>query len=119
MHSSAEYPAEDLLGVHVSEGWVGLAEAIAQLRWELTAALDAADGERLTFEFGPVELEFTVDMRKDGSVDAGIRWGVVSFGGKGELSAGSGHRVKLILQPKVSATGRDPAVSTERLELPQ
>ncbi|MFI5619004.1 trypco2 family protein [Streptomyces sp. NPDC051567] len=59
-------------------------------------------------------MEFQVDLRRTGGVDAGLRWGVVSAGGKGEVSSGSGHRVTLVLNPKNSATGGNAEVSATR-----
>jgi hypothetical protein len=102
----------------VDEAWVGLAEAIGQLRRELSAALTAAEGERLRFQLGPIELDFTVDWRRTGGADAGVRWGVVSFGAKGEIAATSGHRVKLVLTPKDSVTGGDVEVVSRRSGTP-
>ena len=87
-------------GLVVSEPWIGLSDAIAALRAELVTAMTAGQSEKLRFELGPVELEFTVDVHKDGSADAGIRWVVISFGARGSAGSAAGHRVKLVLQPK-------------------
>jgi hypothetical protein len=96
------------------EAWIGLSDAIAALRAELVTAMEAGQTEKLHFELGPVELEFTLDVKKEGGADAGIRWGVVSFGAKGSLASSTGHRVKLILQPKDIATGRTAEVGSLR-----
>lgn len=100
------------------EAWVGLAEAIGQLRHELETAQLSNPNPEFRFEVGPVELEFTVDMRKSGGADAGVRWGVVSFGAKGELAVQNGHRLKLVLQPKDSRTGRNAEVTSTRVTPP-
>ena len=78
---------------------VGLADAIAALRAELTSALRAGDGSDVRFELGAVELEFLVDVRRDASADLGVKFWVLSLEGKGGLSRNSQHRVKLTLQP--------------------
>ncbi|MFI5671199.1 trypco2 family protein [Streptomyces sp. NPDC051704] len=98
----------------MDSGWVGLAEAVQQLRAELETAMAEGAGKQLRFELGPIEMEFQVDLRRTGAVDAGLRWGVVSAGGKGEVSRGSGHRVTLVLNPKNSATGANAEVSAMR-----
>jgi hypothetical protein len=98
----------------MAEAWIGLSDAIAALRAELVTAMAAGQAEQLHFELGPVELEFTVDVRKEGEADAGIRWGVVSFGAKGSIGSDSGHRLKLVLQPKDVVTGRTAEVGSAR-----
>jgi hypothetical protein len=98
----------------MSESWIGLSDAIAALRAELGVAMAAGQGEELHFELGPVELEFTLDVRKEGGADAGIRWGVVSFGAKGSVGSSSGHRVKLVLLPKDAVTGLTAEVGSSR-----
>jgi NTP-dependent ternary system trypsin peptidase co-occuring protein len=98
----------------VAEPWVGLSDAIAALRDELITAMAAGQSEKLHFELGPVELEFTVDVHKDGGANAGIRWGVVSFGASGSAGSATGHRVKLVLQPKDAGSGHNAEVGSLR-----
>jgi hypothetical protein len=83
------------------EPWVGLAEAIGALRQELTTAMDAAGPDaRVRFELQPVELEFLLEVRKEGAGEAGVRFGVVTISGKGGVSSASTHRLKLSLKPQ-------------------
>ena len=98
----------------MAEPWIGLSDAIAALRAELVMAMTAGQSEKLHFELGPVELEFTVDVHKDGGADGGIRWGVVSFGARGVAGSAAGHRVKLVLQPKDAASGHNAEVGSAR-----
>jgi Trypsin-co-occurring domain 2 len=98
----------------VSDNWIGLSDAIAALRAELTTAMTAGQDEPIHFELGPVELEFTLDVVKEGGADGGIRWGLVSFGARGGLSSANGHRVKLVLQPKDAETGINAEVGSSR-----
>lgn len=95
------------------EGWVGLADAVRALRSELTAAMAEGEGQRLQFELGAVEMEFLLEVRKEGGGEAGIKFWVISLGAKGEVSSGSTHRVKLSLSPKDLVTGRDPLIADE------
>ncbi|WP_406116809.1 trypco2 family protein [Streptomyces virginiae] len=98
----------------MDSAWIGLAEAVQQLRAELETAMAEGAESQLRFELGPIELEFQVDLRRTGGVDGSLRWGVVSLGGKKERSSGSGHRVTLVLNPKDSATGANAEVSATR-----
>ena len=95
------------------QSWVGLADAVRALRGELTAALGEAEGERLRFELDAVEMEFLLEVRKEGSAEAGVRFWVISVGAKGGVSSGSTHRVKLSLTPQDTATGGKPQISDE------
>jgi len=63
----------------------GLAETIRALRSELTSAMESGADERLHFELGAVHLEGTVAITREGLGDAGIRFGIVSFGQKVDL----------------------------------
>lgn len=86
---------------------IGLAETIRALRGELTSAMESGAGEHLHFELGVVQLEVTLEITREGSGDAGIRFGVVSFGAKGDLKDAATHRLALSLQPVVkNASGQ-------------
>ncbi|WP_367539902.1 trypco2 family protein [Streptomyces globisporus] len=92
---------------------IGIAEAVAHLREELVAAAAGGDaGPR--FEVGPVELEFSVEMCKEGRGKAGLKAWVVSAGAEASVSKASVHRVKLILTPKDTVTDGPYHVNTER-----
>lgn len=57
----------------MTDSWVGLADAVKGIRAELEAATSEGDGKRIQFEVGQIELEFSVDVRKDAKADAGTR----------------------------------------------
>jgi len=95
------------------QGWVGLADAVRALRSELTAAMQGSEGERLRFELDAVEMEFLLEVRKEGGGEAGIKFWVISLGAKGGVSSGSTHRVKLSLSPQDVVTGRKPQIADE------
>jgi Trypsin-co-occurring domain 2 len=95
------------------EGWVGLADAVRALRSELTAAMAEAEGQRLRFELDAVEMEFLLEVRKEGGAEAGVKFYVISLGAKGGVSSGSTHRVKLSLSPKDMVTGRKAQIADE------
>jgi Trypsin-co-occurring domain 2 len=79
---------------------LGLADAVRGLRAELTAAMTAGEGERVRFELGPVRMEFTVQLTTDKSVEGGVKFWVITAGGKGSRSSGWTHTVTLELTPK-------------------
>jgi Trypsin-co-occurring domain 2 len=79
----------------------GLAETIRALRRELISAMESGADEPLHFELGPVQLEVTLAITREGSGDAGVRFGVVSFGAKGDFKDATTHHLTLSLQPVV------------------
>ena len=61
-------------------GGVELAAVIRQLREELNEALGDAEGQRLRFELGPVELSLTVTVGREATPGAKVRFWVVEAG---------------------------------------
>jgi|1186.fasta_scaffold492652_2 hypothetical protein len=90
--------------------WVGLADAIRALRSELTTAMTEGADQALRFELGPVEMEFLLEVQKEAGGEAGVRFWVISLGGKGSVSSGSTHRVTLALTPR-TREGGTPKIS--------
>src|SRR5688500_10342849 len=58
---------------------VGVAEAIAALREELTAAMDEGLGKRIQFRPDPVDLTMQVAVTKD--ADGKVGWKILEVGG--------------------------------------
>lgn len=63
---------------------IGLAEAIAALREDLLAAIDAGEGSRMRFRLAPVELSLRVSVTKQGNGKIG--WQVLELGGSYEAA---------------------------------
>jgi hypothetical protein len=76
-----------------------VSEAVRQLRTELTAAMIEGQDSSLRFHVGSVRMEFLMDVHRDRRAEAGVRQGVVSFGGKGAVAPGRVHQIKLVLNP--------------------
>ena len=91
---------------------IELSDVIASLRTELDTARRAGAGEDLRFELGPVELEVSVALQKEGSGGVKVKFWVVELGADGKLSSMSTQRIKLTLQPRLTA---DAAASQEAL----
>ena len=83
-----------------AEAPVGLAAAIRRVRAELVEARREGEAEDLRFRLGPVELEFQVEVTREGSGEAGIRFYVVSMGARGGVSSTQTHKVSLSLVPQ-------------------
>jgi NTP-dependent ternary system trypsin peptidase co-occuring protein len=88
---------------------IPLASAIGALRTEIVKAMHAAGAEDIRFALGPVELELQVEAAQEAGGEAGIKFWLVSIGGKGSRSSGTTHTVKLTLTP-VRAAGGEPDV---------
>ena len=65
-----------------------MADAVRALRSELTAAMSEGEGQRLRFELDGVEMEFLLEVRKEGSGEAGIKFWVINVGGRAGVSSG-------------------------------
>lgn len=91
---------------------VELAELIGQLRTELTKAMHSGEDEELRFEVGPVELELTVAVQRDGAAGAKVKFWVVELGADVKAAAGSTQRIKLTLDPRrAGQPDRRPTIS--------
>ncbi|QES35112.1 hypothetical protein DEJ48_18365 [Streptomyces venezuelae] len=98
---------------------MGLAEAIGAVRAELRRAAEEGRGQDLQFRTGPVELEFTVDVRKDAEARAKVL--VLPFGAEAKASRSKGtvNRLKVTLQPVDPSTGEDARVGDDVDERPR
>jgi Trypsin-co-occurring domain 2 len=92
---------------------IGLAEIISELRQELETATTAAKDASLRFELGPVELEATVVVGREGSGGGKVRFWVLELGGDAKASQSSTQRIKLTLQPRLAGSSEPPFVSGE------
>ena len=91
-----------------------LADTIAAVRRELSAAQQAGEGQAIQFRAGPVELEFEVAVTRTGGGQAGVKVWVLTLGAKGELEHASTQRIKVTLQPVDPQTGEDAQVTDAR-----
>jgi hypothetical protein len=97
---------------------IELSELVGQLRKELQEAEDAASGERLRFELGPVEVEATVTAGRDAGAGGKVRFYVGEASGNAKFTRSDTQRIKLTLNPKVVApdgTMRDALIAGDGL----
>jgi len=79
---------------------IELADAVAVVRGELLEAAGRGAGEDVGFVVGPIEMEFTVELRADAKARAGFKAWVVSGEAEAGVSRGRTHRVTVSLTPK-------------------
>ncbi|MER6233382.1 trypco2 family protein [Streptomyces sp. NPDC001663] len=91
--------SEDLEGVE-------LAAAVQSLRDELLEAAGRGAGQSVRFAVDSIELEFTVQVRRDITGKAGVKAWVVTAGVDVTRGRADTQRVKLSLSPKDAVTGR-------------
>jgi len=82
---------------------VPLASAIAALRRELVAAVSEGEDKGVRFALGPIELEFQVEVSSEAGGEAGVKFWVISLGGKGSRTSGTTHTVHLTLNPVLAS----------------
>ena len=80
-------------------GGVELASVVRQLRAELNEALADAEGERLRFELGPVEMSLSVTVGREAAPGAKVRFWVIEAGADAQVSRESVQEIKLVLTP--------------------
>jgi Trypsin-co-occurring domain 2 len=83
----------------VGVGGVELASVVRQLRAELNEALADAQGERLRFELGPVQVALSVTVGREGGAGAKVRFWVIEAGADAKVSRDSVQEIKLVLTP--------------------
>src|SRR5438105_4282113 len=82
---------------------IGVADAIANLRQEMTKAIERGKDQKLRFTVDQVELELAVEIEREaggeGKVSFKIFGSGIDLGGKGSLSEATVHRMKIMLKP--------------------
>jgi hypothetical protein len=81
-------------------GGLELASVLRQLRAELDEAMGEAEGERLRFELGPVEMSLTVTVSREAAPGAKIRFWVIEAGADAKVSREAAQDIKLVLTPR-------------------
>ncbi|MCC9311371.1 hypothetical protein LN042_30650 [Kitasatospora sp. RB6PN24] len=94
---------------------IELAEAVEAVRREVAAAAERAAGERFRFEVGTVELEFSVELRRDARADGKVRAWVLSAGVEAGAAQTRAHRVTVTLTPLDTVTGGNVLVGNDDL----
>lgn len=97
-----------------------LAAAVQTLRYELDQAAQQAQGQDLTFEVAPIQMEFEVQFRADAKAKGGFSAWIAT--GEAETGAGrtSSHKVAFTLTPHNAAhPGGDVSINSTRRDTDQ
>jgi hypothetical protein len=89
-------------------------EAIEQLRSQLLAVQEGGRESNMRFVVTEVEMEFLLEVRREGGASGGVRLGLVSIGADGKLSRGTSHTLKLKLDVRDRESGDQAIVSDRR-----
>ncbi|GAA3014903.1 trypco2 family protein [Streptomyces fulvorobeus] len=84
---------------------IELADAVESIRDQLIDAATRATGLPVAFEVGEIQMEFTLELRKEAKGGAKVRAWVVEAGADASLSAARTHRVAFTLTPRDAVTG--------------
>jgi hypothetical protein len=105
-----------MVAQEAAEGdWLDLADALELLRNQIGEAqrrLGDADEKAVRFGLGDVTVEFGMELVRTVGVDGGLRFSVVSVGGKRDTGRTATHTVTVILHPHAPGGG-DVDVSDE------
>ncbi|MGW4649085.1 trypco2 family protein [Kitasatospora sp. NPDC004289] len=96
------------MGNSSGDEWMDLADAVALLRRQIAqaqrqAAESPADDSDVRFAVGEITLELGMELTGTRSVNGGLRFAVVSAGGKAERASKATHKVTVKLTPQDGA----------------
>ncbi|MCM2413386.1 MULTISPECIES: trypco2 family protein [unclassified Streptomyces] len=84
---------------------IELADAVESIRNQLIDAAARATGRPLAFEVGDIQMEFTLELRKEVKGAARVKAWVVEAGADAARSTGHTHKVAFTLKPRDVTTG--------------
>jgi hypothetical protein len=84
---------------------IELAQLLTSLRSEINKARLDGQGKDVRFRIDGIELELQVTVERSAETNGGVRFWVASLGGKGGVTSGETHVVRLSLTAETSAGG--------------
>jgi hypothetical protein len=84
---------------------VELSEAVEAVRDGLITAASRGAGQDLRFELGEIQMEFTVELRRDVRGKGGVKAWVVDASAEAGRASGRTQKVAFTLKPVNPATG--------------
>ncbi|MGW3088188.1 trypco2 family protein [Streptomyces sp. NPDC001108] len=84
---------------------IELADAVESIRDQLVDAAGRATGSPLAFEVGDIQMEFTLELRKEIKGGGRVKAWVVDAGADATRATGRTHKVAFTLKPRTAATG--------------
>jgi hypothetical protein len=97
---------------------IGLVEAIASLRAELSEAVAQGPDQEIQFPVDGVDLEFQVGVTRAASGSGGLRFWVVGLGASASYEAESVHKVTVNLGAPVDLQGQTVKIRRSQSEKP-
>jgi hypothetical protein len=85
---------------------IGLEEAVAELRNELTQAMADAEGAAVRFPVKEITLQFQVGVTKTVGGQGGIKFWVLELGSSGQYANQTVHTITVVLGSPVDADGK-------------
>ncbi|MEE1797907.1 MULTISPECIES: trypco2 family protein [unclassified Streptomyces] len=84
---------------------IELADAIQSVRDQLLDAATRATGAPVAFEVGDIQMEFTLELRKEVKGGAKVKAWVVEAGADASRTSGHTHKVAFTLKPQDARSG--------------
>ncbi|MGC5365161.1 trypco2 family protein [Streptomyces sp. DT24] len=91
-------------GVHAADG-IELADAVESVRNQLIEAAARATGHPVAFEVGDIQMEFTLELRREVKGGGKVKAWVVEAGADVARATGRTHKVAFTLKPHNATTG--------------
>ncbi|MEV0522755.1 trypco2 family protein [Streptomyces sp. NPDC050439] len=88
-----------------------LTTVVDAIRDQLADSMSRSMGQRVQFELGDIELEFSVSVTEDDRREGNVKVWVIGAGGSQGSSTATAHRVKLVLKPRDTESGAPPHIS--------
>ncbi|MER7565545.1 trypco2 family protein [Streptomyces sp. NPDC048523] len=95
------------------ESRIELADAVQTIRDELLTAARRAAGQDVVFELGDIQMEFTVEIRREIKAGARVKAWVVDAGADGTRGDSRTHKVSFTLRAQDTRTGAPLKVGNE------
>lgn len=97
----------------MTDNRIELADAVQAVRDELITAAGRSSGQDVVFEVGDIELEFSVELRREAKGGVKVKAWVVEAGVDGSGGTTRTHRVAVTLRALDSRTGKPWKVRNE------
>ncbi|MFJ7060146.1 trypco2 family protein [Streptomyces griseobrunneus] len=92
---------------------IELADAVESIRNQLVEAAARATGRPLAFAVGDIQMEFTLELRKEAKAGGRVKAWVVEAGADASRATGRTHKVAFTLSPRNGVTGEAWEIGTE------
>ncbi|MEE1790054.1 hypothetical protein PUR28_04550 [Streptomyces sp. BE308] len=89
---------------HALDG-IELADAVESIRNQLVEAATRATDHPVSFAVGDIQMEFTLELRKEARAGGKVKAWVVEAGADASRATGRTHKVAFTLTPRNTVTG--------------